>query len=86
MVKDGIASAIGPDFASKVAGEMFGDLEKSRTNTGSKFKKYQEELGETEPITPVEKTGYSSKEAAEILLAKQKRANPLTAALMKNLE
>lgn len=86
MIKDGIANALGDDFASKVAGEMFGDIEKNRSNEGSKFKKFQEQLGETEPTEPVVKTGYSSKEAAEILLAKQKRANPITAAVMKNLE
>lgn len=86
MIKDGIANALGDDFASKVAGEMFGDLGKSRSNKGSKFKKFQEQLGETEPTEPVVKTGYSSKEAAEILLAKQKRANPIMAAAMKNLE
>ena len=86
MIKDSIADTLGGDFAAKVAGEMFGDLEKSRSTNGSKFKKFQEQLGETEPTEPVEKTGYSSKEAAEILLAKQKRANPLTAAVMKNLE
>ena len=86
MIKDSITDTLGGNFAAKVAGEMFGDLEKSRSNTGSKFKKFQEQLGETEPTEPIEKTGYSSKEAAEILLAKQKRANPLTAAVMKNLE
>lgn len=86
MIKNSIADTLGGDFAAKVAGEMFGDLEKSRSTTGSKFKKFQEQLGETEPTEPVVKTGYSSKEAAEILLAKQKRANPLTAAVMKNLE
>ena len=86
MIKDSIADTLGGDFAAKVAGEMFGDLEKSRSTTGSKFKKFQEQLGETEPTEPVEKTGYSSEEAAKILLAKQKRANPITAAVMKNLE
>ena len=86
MIKNSIADTLGGDFAAKVAGEMFGDLEKSRSTNGSKFKKFQEQLGETEPTEPVVKTGYSSKEAAEILLAKQKRANPLTAAVMKNLE
>ena len=86
MVKDGIAQAIGEDFASKVAGEMWGDLNKSRSTDGSKFKQFQDQIGETEPTEPVEKTGYSSEEAAKILLAKQKRANPLTAAVMKQLE
>lgn len=86
MVKDGIAQALGDDFASKVAGEMYGELGKSRSTEGSKFKKFQEQLGDTEPTEPVEKTGYSSEEAAKILLAKQKRANPITAAVMKNLE
>lgn len=87
MIKDGIAQALGDDFAAKVAGEMFGDLEKSRSTTGSKFKQFQEKVGE-EPVEndSVEKTGYSSEEAAKILLAKQKRANPITAAVMKNLE
>lgn len=86
LVKTSVKEALGDDFASKVAGEMFDDLGKSRSNTGSKFKQYQEQVGETEPTEPVEKTGYSSEEAAKILLAKQKRANPITAAVMKNLE
>ena len=86
MVKDGIAQAIGEDFASKVAGEMYGELGKTRSTEGSKFKQFQEQISETEPTEPVEKTGYSSEEAAKILLAKQKRANPLTAAVMKQLE
>jgi len=86
LVKTSVKEALGDDFASKVAGEMFGDLGKSRSNTGSKFKQFQEQVGETEPTEPVEKTGYSSEEAAKILLAKQKRANPITAAVMKNLE
>ena len=86
LVKNSVKEALGDDFASKVAGEMFGDLGKSRSNTGSKFKQFQEQVGETEPTEPVEKTGYSSEEAAKILLAKQKRANPITAAVMKNLE
>ena len=86
LVKTSVKEALGDDFASKVAGEMFGDLGKSRSSEGSKFKQYQKELGDTEPTEPVEKTGYSSEEAAKILLAKQKRANPITAAVMKNLE
>lgn len=87
LVKTSVKEAWGDDFASKVAGEMFGDLGKSRSSEGSKFKQYQKELEGTEPIDEsVEKTGYSSEEAAKILLAKQKRANPITAAVMKNLE
>ena len=86
LVKTSVKEALGDDFASKVAGEMFGDLGKSRSSEGSKFKQYQKELGDTEPTEPVEKTGYSSEEAAKILLAKQKRANPIAAAVMKNLE
>ena len=87
LVKTSVKEALGDDFASKVAGEMFGDLGKSRSSEGSKFKQYQKELEGTEPIDEsVEKTGYSSEEAAKILLAKQKRANPITAAVMKNLE
>ena len=87
LVKNSVKEALGDDFASKVAGEMFTDLSKSRSSEGSKFKQYQKELEGTEPIDEsVEKTGYSSEEAAKILLAKQKRANPITAAVMKNLE
>lgn len=86
LVKDSVKDALGDDFAAKVASEMYGGLGKSRSTEGSKFKKFQEQISDESEPEPVEKTGYSSEEAAKILLAKQKRANPLTAAVMKNLE
>ena len=41
---------------------------------------------EMETEEPVEKTTYSTKETAEILLKKQQAANPILAAAMKNLQ
>ena len=68
---------------------MFGKLDQTRTKKGSKFEEYMKNKQlETEEETEekVEKSTYSTKEAAEILLAKQKRANPIMAAAMKNLK
>ena len=87
VINKGIADALGDDFADKVASKMFGDLDKSRSNKGSKFDEYQKSLPTKEPEeVATEKSCYSSKEAAEFLLRKQKSANPLMAAVTKNLE
>ena len=88
VINKGIADALGDDFADKVASKMFGDLDKSRSTKGSKFEQYKKSLENKEEPEEVatEKSCYSSKEAAEFLLRKQKSANPLMAAVTKNLE
>ena len=88
VINKGIADALGDDFADKVASKMFGDLDKSRSTKGSNFDEYQKSLKTNEEPEEVatEKSCYSSKEAAEFLLRKQKSANPLMAAVTKNLE
>ena len=68
---------------------MWGDFDKERTTKGSKYEQYAKAIKNTTeevPVEPVEKTTYSTKEAAEILLKKQKVANPIMAAAMKNIE
>ena len=87
VINKGIADALGDDFADKVASKMFGDLDKSRSTKGSKFEQYKKSLPtEEEPEEHTEKSSYSSKEAAEFLLRKQKAANPIMAAALKNLD
>ena len=88
VINKGIANALGDDFADKVASKMFGDLDKSRSTKDSKFEQYKKSLETKEEPEEVatEKSSYSSKEAAEFLLRKQKSANPLLAAVTKNLE
>ena len=87
VINKGIADALGDDFADKVASKMFGDLDKSRSTNGSKFDEYQKSLeNKEEPEEHTEKSCYSSKEAAEFLLRKQKAANPIMAAVTKNLD
>ena len=88
VINKGIADALGDDFADKVASKMFGDLDKSRSTKGSKFDEYQKSLKTNEEPEEVatEKSSYSSKEAAEFLLRKQKAANPIMAAALKNLD
>ena len=86
LISKGIDNALGDDFAEKVASKMYGNLDQNRNTEGSKFKQYQESLSEEPVEEPVEKSTYSTKETAEILLAKQKAANPLMAAVMKNLQ
>ena len=89
LIKSSINEALGDDFADKVAAKMWGDFDRTRTTKGSKYQEFQEAMKTTttEPTPePVEKTTYSTKEAAEILLKKQKSANPIMAAAMKNLE
>ena len=88
VINKGIANALGDDFADKVASKMFGDLDKSRSTKDSKFEQYKKSLEtkeEPEEVT-TEKSSYSSKEAAEFLLRKQKAANPIMAAALKNLD
>lgn len=88
VINKGIADALGEDFAEKVASKMFGELGQTRSNEGSKFDEYQKSLNESkEPEEKVtEKSTYSTKETAQILMNKQKAANPITAAVLKNLE
>lgn len=86
LISKGIDNALGDDFAEKVASKMYGNLDQNRNTEGSKFKQYQESISEELVEEPVEKSTYSTKETAEILLAKQKAANPLMAAVMKNLQ
>lgn len=85
-ISKGIAAALGEGFVDQVASKMFGELDKQRTNNGSKFEEYQKSL-ESEPVDePVVKTTYSTAETAKILMEKQASANPLQAAIMKNLK
>lgn len=89
QISKGIANALGDDFADKVAEKMFGNLDQTRTTKGSKFDQFMKSQTSTDEGSteePVQKSTYSTKEAAEILLAKQKRNNPIMAAAMKNLE
>ena len=66
---------------------MYGNVDKSRSTKGSKFEQYKKSLPtEEEPEEHTEKSSYSSKEAAEFLLRKQKAANPIMAAVSKNLK
>ena len=85
-INKGIAAALGDDFVDKVAEKMFGKVEQTRTTKGSKFEQYMKTKQEMETEEPVEKTTYSTKETAEILLKKQQAANPILAAAMKNLQ
>ena len=87
-ISKGIAAAFGDEFVDQVASKMFGELDKQRKPSG-KFDEYQKSL-ETETNEPVdevvEKTTYSTAETAKILMQKQASANPLQAAIMKNLK
>ena len=89
-INKGIANYFGEDFEDRIAAKMFGDLDKQRTVKGSKFEQYKKSLEDhTDEVKHEEvetKSTYSSKDAAEMLLKKQKAANPIMAAAMKNLE
>ena len=66
---------------------MFGNLDENRTTKGSKFEQFMKTKSEEHQTEePKNKSTYSTKEAAEMLLAKQRRSNPIMAAAMKNLE
>ena len=87
LIAESIDKALGDDFADKVAEKMYGNVDKSRSTKGSKFEQYKKSLPtEEEPEEHTEKSSYSSKEAAEFLLRKQKAANPIMAAVTKNLK
>lgn len=88
-INEGIANALGDDFVDKVAAKMFGNFDKQRTTEGSKYEQYMKtieaaKVKDTEE--PVEKTTYSTKETAEILMRKQQTANPIMAAVINNLK
>ena len=69
---------------------MFGNFDKQRTNEGSKYEQYMKTIEaskkEESAEPPVEKNTFSTRETAEILMRKQQTANPLMAAVMKQLE
>ena len=89
MITDAVSKSInnifGDEFVDQVANKMFDNLDNNRTTKGSKFEEFKKQSQKVEE--PVEKSTktYSSKEAAEILLRKQKTANPIVAAAMKNI-
>ena len=87
LIAESIDKALGEDFADKVAAKMLGNVDKSRSTKGYKFEQYKKSLeSKEEPEEHTEKSSYSSQEAAEFLLRKQKAANPIMAAVSKNLE
>ena len=86
-ISKAIDNALGDDFVDKVATKMFGNLDENRTTKGSKFEQFMKTKSEEHQTEePKNKSTYSTKEAAEMLLAKQRRSNPIMAAAMKNLE
>ena len=89
-INEGIANALGDDFVEKVASKMFGNFDKQRTTEGSKYEQYMKTIEaqkkEESAEPPVEKNTFSTRETAEILMRKQQTANPLMAAVMKQLE
>ena len=88
-INKGIADALGDNFAEKVAEKMFGKVDQNRSTKGSKYEQFmktKQEESEDSTEEPVEKTTYSTKEAAEMLLAKQRKSNPIMAAAMNNLK
>lgn len=87
LISKGIDNALGDDFAEKVATKMFGNLDQTRTTKGSKLEQYMQTKQEPQVTEePLEKSTYSTKETAEILMKKQRAANPIMAAALKNLE
>lgn len=84
-INKGIAKYFGDDFEDKIAAKMFANLDQSRTTGQSKFEEYQKHI-ENPTEEPVAKSTFSSKEAAEALINKQKAANPIMAAAFKNLK
>ena len=92
LIAESIDKALGDDFADKVASKMFDNFDKNRSTKSSKYEQFRKSL-ETEDNDdgdaveePVEKSTYSTKETAAILMQKQKAANPIMAAALKNLE
>lgn len=89
LIAKGISDALSDEkFTDNLAIKMFGELDKTRGNGGSKFDEYMKKMqedetpGETEP--PVKKT-FSSQEASSILLKKQRISDPLTKAINQQL-
>ena len=90
MITDALNKSInnifGEEFVDQVAQKMFDNIDANRTVKGSKFEEFKKQSGiESTETEPTKKSTYSSKEAAEILLRKQKTANPIVAAAIKNM-
>ena len=84
-IAKGVAKALGDDFEDRIAAKMFSNMDQTRTPQSSKFDQYMK--SQTEPVEePTNKSTYSTKETAQVLLQKQQAANPIMAAAMKNLK
>ena len=84
-INDAIENALGDDFADTVASKMFGNIDKERTPETSKFEQYLKSIEQEESTTEESDNVYSSQKAAEALIKKQGKVNPITAAALKQL-
>ena len=89
VVREEVANALGDNFADTIASKMWGNMDKERSNSGSKFDafmKSQNTDNSVEDNTQTSKSTYTVEETAKALYQRQGAANPIMAAAFKNMK
>lgn len=88
LISKGISDALGDNFADTVASKMWGNMDKERSTTGSKFDAFMKSQNTEESVednTQTSKSTYTVEETAKALYQRQGAANPIMAAAFKNM-
>ena len=89
LISKGISDALGDNFADTVASKMWGNMDKERSTTGSKFDAFMKSQNTEESVednTQTSKSTYTVEETAKALYQRQGAANPIMAAAFKNMK
>lgn len=89
LISKGISDALGDNFADTIASKMWGNMDKERSTTGSKFDAFMKSQNTEESVednTQTSKSTYTVEETAKALYQRQGAANPIMAAAFKNMK
>lgn len=89
LISKGISDALGDNFVDTVASKMWGNMDKERSTTGSKFDAFMKSQNTEESVednTQTSKSTYTVEETAKALYQRQGAANPIMAAAFKNMK
>ena len=88
-IRDEVSKALGDNFADTIASKMWGNMDKERSTTGSKFDAFMKSQNTEESVednTQTSKSTYTVEETAKALYQRQGAANPIMAAAFKNMK
>jgi len=89
VVREEVSKALGDNFADTIASKMWGNMDKERSNSGSKFDAFMKSQSTDESVednTQTSKSTYTVEETAKALYQRQGAANPIMAAAFKNMK